>query len=148
LKQFAAESCPKGSIYGTAKAVTPLLDEPLTGNVYLRGNKGSASGLPDLVAYIGGRGVKIEVLGKIDSRLGGLRARFEVLPDAPVTKFTMILHGGENGIIANATDVCAFPQVATAKFIGQDNAIAARRIQLKSTTCGTKKSGRAKKGKR
>jgi hypothetical protein len=147
LKQFAARNCPKGSIYGTATAVTPLMDQPLTGNVYLRGNKGSASGLPDLVALIAGRGVEIEVLGKIDSRLGGLRARFEVLPDAPVTKFTMTLHGGENGIIANATDVCAFPQVATAKFIGQDNAVVARRIQMKSTTCGTK-SGKAKRGKR
>ena len=40
------------------------------------------SGLPDLVASIAGRGVEIDVVGKIDSRLGGLRARFEVLPDA------------------------------------------------------------------
>ena len=61
------------------------------------------------------------MLGKIDSRLGGLRASFDVLPDAPVTKFTMTLRGGEHGIIANATDTCEYPQVATAKFIGQDN---------------------------
>ena len=88
------------------------------------------------------------MLGKIDSRLGGLRARFEVLPDAPVTKFRMTLRGGDNGLIANATDICAFPQVATAKFIGQDNAIAAKRIQLKSTSCGAKKSGKAKRGKK
>ncbi len=147
LKQFAAENCPKGSIYGTATAVTPLMDEPLTGNVYLRGN-GAPAACPTSSPYIGGRGVEIEVLGKIDSRLGGLRARFEVLPDAPVTKFTMTLRGGERGIIANATDICAIPQVATAKFIGQDNAIAARRIQLKSTSCGKKKSGKAKRGKR
>ena len=43
LKQFAAKKCPKGSIYGTATAVTPLMDEPLTGNVYLRGNGSQAA---------------------------------------------------------------------------------------------------------
>ena len=84
------------------------------------------------------------MVGKIDSRLGGLRARFEVLPDAPVTKFTMTLRGGEHGIIANATDICAFPQVATAKFIGQDNDTEAYRIQLKSTSCEKKKKHRHK----
>ena len=88
------------------------------------------------------------MLGKIDSRLGGLRARFDVLPDAPVTKFTMTLHGGEHGIIANATDICAFPQVATAKFIGQDNAIEALRIRLQSTSCDARRRARASKAKR
>jgi hypothetical protein len=147
-KQFATENCPKGSIYGTASAVTPLMDEPLTGNVYLRGNNRSASGLPDLVAYIGARGIKVEVVGSIDSRLGGLRARFDVLPDAPVTKFRLTLRGGERGIITNATDVCLSPQVATAKFIAQDNAVSPQRIRIKSTSCGKKKSGKAKRGKR
>ncbi len=65
------------------------LEQSLSGPVYLRSN-GSARALPDLVAALSGRGgIEIEALGKIDSRLGGLRARFESLPDAPVTKFTM-----------------------------------------------------------
>ena len=117
------------------------MDEPLSGNVYLRGNKASR-GLPDLVARPRRRRNQIEVLGKIDSRLGGLRARFEVLPDAPVTKFTMTLRGGEHGIIANATDTCANPQVATAKFFGQDNDTEAYRIRLRPTSCEAKKKKR------
>ena len=40
---------PKGSIYGRVKAVTPLLDEPLTVPVYLRS---SNHPLPDLVAAL------------------------------------------------------------------------------------------------
>ena len=28
--------CPKGSVYGKAKAISPLLDEPLKGPVFLR----------------------------------------------------------------------------------------------------------------
>ena len=107
-KQFTAHNCPKGSEYGSATAITPLLDKPLTGPVYLRGN-GSARALPDLVAALSGDGIEIDLLGKIDTRLGGLRARFDVVPDAPVTKFTMTLRGGEHGIIANATDTCAVP---------------------------------------
>jgi hypothetical protein len=94
---------------------------------------------------IAGRGIEINVVGKIDSRLGGLRARFEVLPDAQVTKFTMTLRGGERGIIANATDVCAFPQVATAKFIGQSNGIKTMRLPVKSTSCDGKKGAKKKK---
>ncbi|HET9593305.1 MAG TPA: hypothetical protein VFP17_10350, partial [Solirubrobacterales bacterium] len=34
--QFAADTCPAESVYGYAKAVTPLLDQPLEGPVYLR----------------------------------------------------------------------------------------------------------------
>jgi hypothetical protein len=143
-KQFAVHACPKGSIYGSATAVSPLLSEPLSGPVYLRSN-GGARALPDLVAALSGRGIEIEALGRIDSRLGGLRARFEGLPDAPVTKFTMTLLGGEHGLIANATNVCTNPQVATAKFIGQDNAVEAQRIKLEAS-CGGKK-GAAKKAK-
>ena len=45
--QFAANACPKNSIYGYARAFTPLLDKPLEGPVYLRS---SDNPLPDLVA--------------------------------------------------------------------------------------------------
>jgi hypothetical protein len=150
LKQFFAHNCPKGSEYGTATAITPLLDKPLSGPVYLRGNKGAAGSLPDLVVALkGAGGIETDLVGRIDSRLGGLRARFEVLPDAPVTKFTMTLRGGERGIIANATDTCEFPQVATAKFLGQDNDVEAYRIRMRPTSCEKKKAGhKAKGGKR
>jgi hypothetical protein len=141
-RQFAAKACPKGSIYGRATALTPLLDEPMTGPVYLRSN-GDERPLPDLVAALSGRGIEIDVVGKIDSYKGGLRARFDVLPDAPVSKFTMNLRGGKKGIFANATDVCANPQIATAKFSGQDNATETLRVPMKAN-CGAKK----KKGKR
>jgi hypothetical protein len=143
-KQFAAHACPSGSIYGHATATTPLLEEPLSGPVYLRTN-GSERALPDLVAALSGRGVEVELLGKIDSHHGGLRARFDVVPDAPVTKFTMNLRGGKKGIIANATNTCTNPQVATARFIGQDNATEYLRVPV-TATCKAKGSGKKAKG--
>ena len=143
-KQFAVHNCPSGSIYGHATAITPLLEEPVTGPVYLRSN-GSERALPDLVAALSGRGVEIELLGKIDSRHGGLRARFDTIPDAPVTKFTMNLRGGKKGIIANATDTCVNPQVATARFVGQDNATKTFNVPVEATCKGKKGKGKTKR---
>jgi hypothetical protein len=137
-RQFAAHSCPPESLYGRATAITPLMDEPLSGPVYLRSN-GNLRTLPDLVAAISGRGIEIDVLGKIDSYKGGLRARFDVLPDAPLTKFTMALRGGDHSLIVNATNLCDNPQVATAKFAGQDNANKKLRVPLRVKCAKNKK---------
>jgi len=49
--QFAREACPPDSVYGSAQAFSPLLAQPLQGNVYLRS---SSSLLPDLVADLHG----------------------------------------------------------------------------------------------
>ena len=78
--------CPDGSLLGTAEAVTPILDQPLRGNVYLRS---SNHNLPDLVADLEGQ-IDIELAGKIDTVKGGsLRTTFASVPDAPVTEFTL-----------------------------------------------------------
>ncbi len=140
--QAAAERCPAGSIYGSAKAITPLMDEPLEGPVYLRasGNK-----LPDLVAALKGRGIRIDVLGRIDSQNGGMRASYEILPDAPLTKFTLNLKGGKHGLLVNSDDVCK-AEPATAKLAGQNNSALVLRPELKSPACA--KQRKAKKHKR
>ncbi len=140
--QFNAHTCPAGSIYGSATATTPLLGEPLSGNVYLR-SSGAEGNLPDLVASLNARGIEIELLGKIDSYKGGLRATFENLPDAPISGFTMSLLGGDHGLITNATDICLHPQTATAKFVGQQKTAHKISIpmQIKCKKKGKKKSG-------
>ncbi len=144
-KQFAARACPAASIYGTATAETPLVEGPMTGPVYLRTTSGEGV-LPDLVATISGRGVEIDIEGRIDSYRGGLRAKFFTLPDAPVTKFTMALNGGKHGIIANATDTCRFPQKATAQFIGHDNGVESLKLPLQ-VNCKKGKHGKGNQGK-
>jgi hypothetical protein len=70
------------------------------------------------------------VEGRIDSFRGGIRATFEGLPDAPVTQFTMVLRGGKRGLLVNEKNLCAFPQLADAQFVAQDNARAALKPRL------------------
>ena len=81
--QFNAKQCPKGSIYGQARAVTPLLDEPLEGPVYLRS---SSHLLPDLVVALSGPEtlpVEINLVGRVDTKDGGLRTSFESVRRRP-----------------------------------------------------------------
>lgn len=114
--QFAADACPPGSIYGRAKAITPLLDQPLQGPVYLRS---SSNPLPDLVAKLNGT-FEVHLVGKIDSVNQGIRNRFEVVPDAPVTKFTLNLQGGRKGLLVNSRSLCEAPARAKVRMVGQN----------------------------
>ncbi len=100
--QFAAHDCPKNSIYGHARAVTPLLDGPLKGPVYLRS---SDNVLPDLVAALHGQ-VDVELVGRTDSVRGRIRNTFDVVPDVPVSKFVLTLRGGPKGLLVNSRNQC------------------------------------------
>jgi hypothetical protein len=107
--QFAASACPKGSIYGHATAITPLLDQPLSGPVYLRS---SSHKLPDLVVAVKGpdyQPIEAAVVGRIDSIKGQIRANFEATPDVPLTKVTIAMQGGRKGLLINSRDICAQP---------------------------------------
>jgi hypothetical protein len=137
--QFAADACPKGSIYGYAKARTPLLDQPLSGPVYLRSNGGDRE-LPDLVASLDGQ-IHIDLVGFIDSVKGRIRNRFELVPDAPVSSFTLTMKGGKKGLLQNSTDICAKPHRATVKLDGQSGKIHDTSPALRAQ-CGKKRRGK------
>jgi hypothetical protein len=144
--QFAADSCPAGAVYGTATAVTPLFDEPLTGPVYLRS---SSNPLPDLVVALRGpdaQPIEIELSGRIDSVNQGIRNTFEVVPDAPVTSFKLTMQGGKKGLLVNSTDLCGGSRRATALFKAQNGKSLTLRPALKSA-CGKKgKAGKRGRG--
>jgi hypothetical protein len=128
------EMCPKRSIYGHARAVTPLLDEPLKGPVYLRS---SSHRLPDLVAALNGQ-IDIELDGKVDSGPNrGLRTTFEVVPDAPVSKFTLEMHGGKKGLLVNSEMLCS-PKAKTRAFVrftGQNGKVESFKPKVRNA-CG------------
>jgi hypothetical protein len=102
--QFAANQCPAASVYGFARATTPLLDKPLEGPVYLRS---SSNKLPDLVAALNGQ-IQVTLDGKVDTgKGGGIRNTFSVVPDAPVSKFTLSMQGGKKGLLVNSENLCS-----------------------------------------
>jgi hypothetical protein len=122
--QFAAGGgfgggCPERSIYGHVKAWTPLLDEPLEGPVYLRS---SDHELPDMVLALHGL-VDIESVGRIDSINARIRATFENVPDAPLTKVVLSMQGGSKGLLANSTDICRGVHRAKGVLTGQNGKI-------------------------
>ena len=116
--EWAAEACPAAAAIGSARAETPLLEEPLEGTVYLRS---SSRPLPDLAVALRGRGVRIELEGHVDSHRRGLRGSFEGLPDAPVSRFEMTLFGGKWGLLTAAENLCRRPQRARVRMLGHSN---------------------------
>lgn len=133
------EQCPKASIYGKAKAISPLLDEPLTGPVFLRS---SDHELPDMVAALHSSKADINLVGRIDSQNGGIRSTFEGVPDAPVSKFVLEMQGGRKGLIVNSTNICKGQHRAIAAFKGQNG----RRHEFKPLVKPQCKGKKAKKG--
>jgi hypothetical protein len=115
--QYAKDQCPAKSVYGYARAFTPILDEPLQGPVYLRS---SSHKLPDLVAGLKSGKIEIDLAGRIDSVDGQIRSTFETVPDAPVSKFILTMQGGKKGLLENSTNLCAKAHKAIVEFDGQN----------------------------
>jgi hypothetical protein len=88
--------------------------------VYLRS---SSHKLPDLVAVLRGpdtQPVEVDLDGRIDSVNGGIRNTFEMVPDAPVSKFVLRMRGGNKSLLVNSENLCTATSRATAKFVAQN----------------------------
>lgn len=134
------EKCPPDSIYGHAKAWTPILSEPLEGPVYMRSNGGERK-LPDLVAALHNEEINIDLVGYIDSleyktprgeTVSGIRTTFASVPDAPVTKFILDMAGGRKSLLVNSTDVCAGRHLAKVQMDGQNGKRQNTKVALKA----------------
>jgi hypothetical protein len=140
-----AGNCPKSSVYGHAKAWTPLLEEPLEGNVYLVGGYGYK--LPALVAELNGQ-VKILLVGKVDSgKNKGIRNTFEVVPDAPVSRFELSMKGGKRyGLLENSENLCRASRAkrrAIVRFTGQNGAVDHYKPVVRNQCAGGRKRMRS-----
>jgi hypothetical protein len=138
-----AGNCPKSSVYGHAKAWTPLLDNPLQGPVYLVGGFGYK--LPALVAELNGQ-FRILLVSKVDSgKNKGIRSTFQVVPDAPVSRFVLEMKGGKKyGLLENSENLCKRPQRGIARFRAQNGRV----LQWKPVIGNDcRKKGKGKKSK-
>lgn len=148
--QAAARACPEGSIVGSASAVTPLLDETLTGPVYfVEGTRTTATGrvvptLPKLWVALRGP-IAVDLWADTDVANDRLVNTFAFVPDAPISTFELKINGGKNGILAVSSkdrkaDVCGADQRADAVIGGQNGKQRRWRPRV-STPCGFKVIG-------
>ena len=133
-KQFAVNACSPQSVIGSASAVSPLLDQPLDGPVYLM--TGFRHQLPDIVADLRGQ-IHVVLDGRVDTVNTRLRTTFESVPDVPVTKFVLNLAGDKKGLLISNTNVCKLDPKATVKMTGQNGA-QANTVTPLDTPCGSK----------
>jgi len=144
--EYAAQACPPASILGTVTATTPLLDQPLTGNVYFRAN-GGVRELPDMVAALRGQ-ISVDLVGFIDAvqnkKQGTARVRttFALVPDAPVTRFEMSLKGGKLGLIENSVNLCKAKRNRASVVMDGQNGRAHDTTPVVRSACGPKSQKR------
>lgn len=115
--QLAAAQCPAGSVYGHAKAESPLLEDPLSGPVYL---VSSNHVLPDLLADLQGQ-VDVRLHGVVKSVKGHrIQTTFSPIPDVPVSTFTLTMEGGKKGLIVNSRNLCQHKYFSKLNFLAQN----------------------------
>jgi hypothetical protein len=139
------EHCPPGSIYGHVEATTPLLDQPLSGNAYLRSSDHT---LPDIVLALKGPPslpIAVNAAGRVDSIHGSIRTTFEAIPDAPISKVVLSMQGGKKGLLTNSKNLCTAKRKPrmTVRMIAQNNA-GADRFPVLQNGCGKKKARKTK----
>lgn len=141
---FAARTCDPISIVGPARATSPLLTEPLTGNVHLVDNPGN---LPK---------VGVDLTGQLSMQLYGALSlsnavTFSGLPDIPISTFTLGFDGGPNGLLlVNGRGLCdGPPPTFGTNFLGYNGATVAGTTAATIEGCGpTVKGKKCKKAKK
>jgi hypothetical protein len=134
--------CSAASRIGYAKAVTPILPEPLTGPVYFVSHGGEA--FPDLVVALQGYGIKFDLIGNtFISKAGITSTTFKQVPDVPVGTFELTLPQGPNSALAANGDLCKAKLVMPTAFIAQDGAVIHKSTPIAPTGCPKHKAKKA-----
>jgi hypothetical protein len=100
---LATRACPPSSQVGTARAVTPILPEPLSGPVYVV--QQIANPLPKLAVYLDGI-VSLRLDAQNQIQHVQIVNLFDGVPDVPLTSFELRINGGRNGVLKNFTSLC------------------------------------------
>jgi len=114
LAEFEAGTCAETYRLGSATAVSPLLDSPLSGAVY----SVASEGLPQVGVDLKGT-LPLKILGTSTLPGGRVATTFEGLPDLPLSRFELVFPGGPNGLVRVVGDVCSPDSTFGAEFKSQ-----------------------------
>jgi hypothetical protein len=141
--------CPARTIVGRAVAETRILKRPLSGPVYFVKNVRihprtgrQIRTLPTLLVTLRGE-VAINLRAETDVIDDKLVSTFRTIPDAPVSRFSLRLNGGKDGILVAVQNICRRPrrQIADTDIDGQNGKRADRAVRV-ATPCPAKKKRR------
>jgi hypothetical protein len=127
-------ACPKPSLAGSARVITPVLPFQLKGPVYVVQEPGTI--LPKLYVLLRGKG--IEVLLRARNAFQGIRTvnTFDGLPDVPQAYFELSINGGKGGILNAFNDLCkASARPYDVSFTGQNGKVTKSKPHLKVNGC-------------
>ncbi|UJA21040.1 hypothetical protein HJD18_13010 [Thermoleophilia bacterium SCSIO 60948] len=110
---FEQGDCPARSRVGGAVAETPVLDESISGDVFVvdpdpEADPDVTSGQPRLGLDLRGP-LNLRLLGQFIIQLEpriGVGVVFDDLPDIPISNFELTFDGGPNGLNTTAEDIC------------------------------------------
>lgn len=140
-------TCPAASVVGSAKGVTPVLNEPVVGPAYLVSHGGAA--FPDLVVILQGQGVRLDLVGNTNIKGLITTSTFASVPDAPISSFELKVPEGPHSALATNLpakahgNLCASKLIMPTTITGQNGAQIEQNTRIAVTGCP-----RAKKAKR
>jgi hypothetical protein len=134
-------SCPPASNIGTATAITPVLNVPLSGPAYLV-SYGNAA-FPNLVIILQGQGVKLELVGSLYIAKNGVtKSAFDTVPDAPISSFELKLPQGPTSALTTAHlpakargSLCKIKLVMPTTITAQNGAVIKQQTKIAVSGC-------------
>jgi hypothetical protein len=135
-------SCPKESIVGQAKVLTPLLPVPLVGPAYFVSHGGEA--FPDLTMVLQGYGVTAELVGSTSIKNGITTSTFKATPDVPFSSFELKLPQGKFSALAANANLCTAKLTMPSEFTAQNGAVVKQTTKIAVGGCAKPKPDRAK----
>jgi hypothetical protein len=126
-------NCPKESIVGQSKVLTPLLPVPLTGPAYFVSHGGEA--FPDLTIVLKGYGVTVDLIGSTSIKNGITTSTFKATPDVPFSSFELTLPQGKFSALAANANLCKSKLAMPSEFQAQNGMELRQSTKIAVTGC-------------
>jgi hypothetical protein len=126
-------ACPKESIVGQAKVITPLLPVPLNGPAYFVSHGGEA--FPDLTIVLKGYGITVDLVGSTQIKKGVTTTTFKTTPDVPFESFELNLPQGKFSALAANANLCKSSLSMPTEFTAQNGLVHTQQTKIAVTGC-------------